>query len=109
MFNLTHQERQVILFLVSVGFLGIAINLLIKKHSHLEVVTYIQQDFGKINLNEADVQALESLPGIGEKLATAIVDYRQAHGAFKDIEELKDIKGIYPYRFNKVKDYLTAK
>ena len=98
-----------ILFLVSVAFLGIAVNLLLKKYSHLEAVAWIQQDAGKVNLNKADAKELESLPGIGEKLAKAIVEYRQGNGEFKHIEELKNIKGMYPYRFDKVKDYIKVK
>jgi comEA protein len=109
MLVLTHQERRVILFLFSAAFLGIAINLLVKKHSHLEAVAWIQQDAGKININKADAQELKSLPGIGEKLASSIVDYRQKEGYFEDTEELKKIKGIYQSRFDKIKDHITVK
>jgi DNA uptake protein ComE-like DNA-binding protein len=35
-----------------------------------------------VNINTADLAALESLPGIGPALAQRIVDYRQAHGSF---------------------------
>ena len=47
-----------------------------------------------ININTADVKALEALPGIGAAKAQAIVDYRTAHGNFKSIDELKNVKGI---------------
>jgi competence protein ComEA len=47
-----------------------------------------------ININTADVKALETLPGIGAAKAQAIVDYRTAHGNFKSIDELKNVKGI---------------
>jgi len=47
-----------------------------------------------ININTADVKALEALPGIGAAKAQAIVDYRTAHGNFKSIDDLKNVKGI---------------
>jgi len=47
-----------------------------------------------VNINTADVKALESLPGIGAAKAQAIVDYRAAHGNFKSIDDLKNVKGI---------------
>lgn len=48
----------------------------------------------KINLNTANAQALQGLEGVGEKKALAIIDYRQQHGGFKSIDELKEVKGI---------------
>lgn len=47
-----------------------------------------------ININTADAAALDTLPGIGEKTAAAIVDYRNEHGFFADISELMDVPGI---------------
>ena len=50
--------------------------------------------FAKVNINSADVKELTTLPGIGQSKAEAIVKYRQDHGKFKNIEELKNVKGI---------------
>lgn len=47
-----------------------------------------------ININEASVEELESLKGIGESKAEAIVAYRSEQGKFKSVEELSNIKGI---------------
>lgn len=47
-----------------------------------------------VNINTATVQELQSLKGIGEKKAQAIVEYREANGAFKTVEELSKVKGI---------------
>lgn len=49
---------------------------------------------GKINLNRATKQELMSLPRIGTTIADSIIAYRTKHGGFKDIEELKKVKGI---------------
>ena len=49
-----------------------------------------------------------ALPGIGPAKAQAILDYRNAHGAFKSVEEVKDVKGIGAKRFEKLKGELTV-
>jgi competence protein ComEA len=64
--------------------------------------------FAALNLNTATKEELIALPGIGPAKAQAILDYRAAHGAFKSVEELKDVKGIGAKRFEKLKPELTV-
>lgn len=47
-----------------------------------------------VDINQATVQKLSRLKGIGEKKAKAIVHYRQLHGDFKSVDELTKVKGI---------------
>lgn len=47
-----------------------------------------------VNINTADQAALASTPGIGKHRAQAIVEYRKDHGAFKDVHDLTQVKGI---------------
>ena len=61
-----------------------------------------------LNLNSATKEELIALPGIGPAKAQAILDYRNAHGGFKSVEELKDVKGIGAKRFEKLKGELTV-
>jgi competence protein ComEA len=61
-----------------------------------------------VNLNTATLDELIALPGIGPAKAQAILDYRKAHGPFKTVEELKDVKGIGAKRFEKLKGDLTV-
>lgn len=49
---------------------------------------------GRIDLNKADAQLLETLPGIGPVLAQRILDYRESSGGFASVEELKNVSGI---------------
>lgn len=109
MFSLTKQERQVILFLAGMALLGAGVNFLVKQYSPVKSIAYLAQDIGKADLNKADKETLVNIPGIGEKLAERIIAYRREQGGFKDLEELKKIKGMNNYRREKIKDYLYVK
>ena len=62
---------------------------------------------GLINLNTADLAAFDTLPGIGPAKAQTIIDYRTQKGAFKKIEDLKNVKGIGDATFQKLKPKIT--
>ena len=61
-----------------------------------------------ININKADKETLASLPGIGDKKAEAIIEYRKDH-PFKDIEDLQNVKGIGPKVYKKLSTEITTK
>ena len=61
-----------------------------------------------VNLNTATSAELESLPGIGPKVAARIVEYRQKKGPFKKIEELMNVQGIGEKSFLKLRPQLTV-
>lgn len=63
---------------------------------------------GKVNLNTADREQLMTLPGIGEARAADIINYRQEHGGFSSIEELKNVSGIGEKRFDSIKEYIEV-
>lgn len=60
----------------------------------------------RINLNSANVVNLTELPGIGLKTAEKIIELRKLRNGFKNIEEIKDVKGIGNSKFNKIKNYI---
>ncbi|NGP58817.1 helix-hairpin-helix domain-containing protein [Paenibacillus thiaminolyticus] len=64
---------------------------------------------GRININEADAEALMKLPGIGPSKSQAIVTYRENHGPFQRLEDLKKVKGIGPAIFAKLRDQASIK
>lgn len=65
------------------------------------------QDSGKISINKATIEELITLPGIGEKTALKIIEYRETYGSFWSIEDLKNVKGIGDKKFEKLKDYIS--
>jgi competence protein ComEA len=60
-----------------------------------------------VNLNTATQADLETLPGVGAKMAARIIEYRQKKGPFKKIEELMNVQGIGEKNFLKLKPQLT--
>ena len=52
------------------------------------------QSGSKININTADEATLATLPGIGKKGATAVIEYRTKNGPFKTVDDLKNVPGI---------------
>lgn len=62
---------------------------------------------GRVDVNRADVRALDALPGVGPSLAAAIVRYRQEHGAFRSLAELEKVPGIGPAKLAAIRDLVV--
>jgi len=58
-------------------------------------------------LNTADSDQLQTLPGIGQKLATAIITYREANGPFPTLASLRQVKGLGEKRVQKIIEFLN--
>lgn len=74
----------------------------IKKDDKTEVVN------GKVNLNTATFDELQTLDGIGESKAKTIIAYREENGNFENIEELLEVSGIGEALYEKIKDNITV-
>lgn len=62
----------------------------------------------KININKATSEQLQTLDGIGEAKAKAIIEYRDKNGEFKQIEDIKNVSGIGESIYEKIKDKITV-
>ncbi|RPI88489.1 MAG: ComEA family DNA-binding protein [Chloroflexi bacterium] len=62
---------------------------------------------GLININTASQAELETLPSIGPSTASKIIDYRQEHGPFQNIDALLDVPGIGPVTLDKIRDLIS--
>jgi competence protein ComEA len=63
---------------------------------------------GIVNLNTATLDQLDSLPGIGPTLAQRIIDYREAHGPFRTVEDLLNVSGIGDKKFADLRAKVTV-
>lgn len=61
----------------------------------------------KININTASAEELGSLKGIGDKTAQAIIEYRTQNGPFKQVEDIKNVKGIGDAKFEAIKNLIS--
>ena len=60
----------------------------------------------RISINQANLEELIELPGIGENIAQRIIEYRNENGFFQKLEDIMLIKGIKQSIFNKIKDFI---
>jgi len=83
-------------------------NTEIKNDSCIEEDVIASEIDNKISINIADITLLMTIPGIGESKAKSIIEYRDANGVFKDINDIKNVSGIGEALFEKIKDYITV-
>jgi competence protein ComEA len=62
---------------------------------------------GVVNINTADSDELQRLPGVGPSTAQKIADYRSQIGRFTSIDQLMDVKGIGPKKLEKMRPFVA--
>ena len=62
----------------------------------------------RVDLNTATLADLDALPGVGPVTAQRILDWREQHGRFTTIDQLREIEGIGETRFARLRDLVTA-
>lgn len=63
---------------------------------------------GKVNINTADAELLDTLPGVGESTAEKIIADRERNGPFSSPEDLKRVSGIGDKKFEELADLITV-
>ncbi len=63
---------------------------------------------GKININTATEEELDSLPGIGPSTAAKIISFREKSGNFKKIEDIMNVTGIGESKFGDIKEFISV-
>lgn len=73
------------------------------------VISQTPSTQGKINLNQATMNELESLPGVGEEKAKAIINYREEYGSFVSIEDVLYVPGFGQSIFDSIQNLIDIK
>lgn len=60
----------------------------------------------KVNINSANQEELETLPGVGPALAVRIIEYRNSNGKFEKVEDVQNVKGIGDSKFTNIKEHI---
>jgi competence protein ComEA len=91
--------------LVAIG--GYWINQAVIRHRVIDLDKAPPLDTGfRVDINSADWPELAQLPEMGESLAQKIVAWRKEHGPFKDLTDLRRVKGIGPKKYEAVRPFL---
>jgi len=96
----------VLLFLSAVALLGIGISFCSKISKPLMKAVTVQEALTKLDLNQAGIEDLVVNKIATRKLARNIIDHRKENGNYRCLEELKNVKGIGDYRYEKMKESL---
>lgn len=130
-FNFTRQEQITILFLAFALLVG-SVVILVKRHSpafapelHLEEhfaaeavdtipsvegnqepVPYDTLLSNEVDINQATVEELMRLPGIGPKMARRVVAHRDLWGGYETVDDLKAVKGIGDKTVERLRPYI---
>ena len=110
----------IIIFLASSGLLGLGVNYYKKAAHRIDlrvvpsgiskeetVIDTLIKESKQVNINASNIEGFTRLPGIGPKLAREIVDYRNLNGAFAAIEDIQNVAGIGPKKFERIKELLV--
>lgn len=109
MFVFNSQERKVIVFLLLLILLGLGVDFAAKKFSCVKIFKSLDENMFRLDINQAQVEDFISTRCLSRSLAEKLVSYRQEHGPFSELEEVKRVKGIKSMRYEKIKKYFFVK
>ena len=101
MFNFTPQEKQALLFLLTVALIGTGVSFARQKFAKAEKFMRIENKVIRLDINKSRWEDLVLSRAVSEKLAREIISHRP----YRQIEELSQVKGIGPKRLEKLKNY----
>ena len=87
---------------------SIALSQVLQDGQVIDVKPFATLDSLLIDINSASMSELLALPGFGPAKAQDVLDYRNANGAFRTIDEIKNVKGIGDATFAAIQDLIRA-
>ena len=101
MFLLTRQERLIVIFLAGIWLTGLGVSWIVKVSPRAE--RFISGEYARFELNTVTLDELLESRCVSDFLARTIIADRLKHGPFPDVASLIRVKGIGPYRYNRLK------
>ncbi len=106
----------ILLAVVEIAFLALLVGFFLGRNvpgtpvqiSDIPTTTTAPTAPTRININTADLQQLQELPGIGKELAARIIEYRTVKGPFSALSELTMVEGIGVEKLAGLMDYATV-
>ena len=105
-FDMKKREFTILLILIFILVVINAVSYVRKENLKKSYVILLEEEAIQISINEADVNELTELPGIGPVLASRIIEYRNQNGLFEKLEDLKRVKGIGDNLYQKILPYI---
>jgi len=102
-FRLQHSDQRTVAFILAIFSMLLCWHTARGKQETFEPKQY---KF-RIDLNTTTHGELQTLPGIGPKLAESIIRYRDQHAPLHDFDEILNVSGIGPKRYSTIKPYFT--
>jgi competence protein ComEA len=62
----------------------------------------------RVDLNRANREELLQLPGVGDRMATRIEDFRKEHGKIRRVDDLTEVPGVGPATMNRLRDWVRV-
>ena len=109
---LTKQERLCLGFICLVVFCGSLFRIIFHRYPYLNnIVNIVEHDrlYPKIDLNQASLEELIDLPGIGPYTAQRILTYREQNQHIVSVDDIKDLPGVRQENFERFAPYLMVK
>ena len=78
----------------------------IRQGSTLREISRELRESRRISINTATQAELTLIPGIGNKFAARIIEYRSAYGPFRQSQDIIAVKGIGPVRFTEMREFI---
>ncbi len=67
------------------------------------------KELKSVDINTANYEEIQTLPGIGPILAKRIIEYRENYGPFLEPEDLIKVKGIGRKKLERIKEFIIIK
>ena len=105
MLDLTPEERKVMLFLLAVAVAGAGVKFALKSRNPASEFLKIDNADIKLDLNSAGLAEILRTKALPRKLAENVLVFRRDHGPFNSLKEVKGVKGIGKFRYEKMKEF----